>query len=355
MAYNFFPKTVPELTEGIKNFGPKEQSEIVALYTYLSAKFKIDTPINIDKAKTRNVNVTRMLDGDTSVADINREVGLSTVKIKFGNGSSGNRGVNNRGNLFEPQFDQALQDWWAGRPVADKAMLAAIEHLDKTYNIRKSKTFKSEILGGENTKRPLKFSPSIQLTNPKGRGFDVGESVTDITVHIDNRPIYLSLKLGGTTTFFNVGVRTILTPAQIKGYNITNADGLKLLKLFNLDPQMFCQIFNQDWPKGQQYRYSYSNYDKSAVRTLLQSGIGYNYHIIHKMRGTILSKEMSEQAMKTAATPGMLTVYYGGKTGGGRRIDMELESSTYKFKLNIRDTQGGDGYPTRMMCDFSYK
>ena len=34
---------------------------------------------------------------------------------------------------------------------------------------------------------------------------------------------------------------------------------------------------------------------------------------------------------------------------------MEVESSVYKFKLNIRDTQGNDGYPTRMMCDFASK
>ena len=44
-----------------------------------------------------------------------------------------------------------------------------------------------------------------------------------------------------------------------------------------------------------------------------------------------------------------------GKGGKGKRIDMEMESATYKFKINIRDTQGKDGYPTRMMCDFSYK
>jgi hypothetical protein len=25
------------------------------------------------------------------------------------------------------------------------------------------------------------------------------------------------------------------------------------------------------------------------------------------------------------------------------------------FKINIRDTQGTDGYPTRMMCDFKPK
>ena len=37
----------------------------------------------------------------------------------------------------------------------------------------------------------------------------------------------------------------------------------------------------------------------------------------------------------------------------GKRIDMEMSSPNYKFKLNIRDTQGKDGYPTRMMCDFT--
>ena len=43
-----------------------------------------------------------------------------------------------------------------------------------------------------------------------------------------------------------------------------------------------------------------------------------------------------------------------GKTGSGKRINMEMKSSVYKFSLNIRDTQGKDGYPTRLMCDFSY-
>ena len=62
---------------------------------------------------------------------------------------------------------------------------------------------------------------------------------------------------------------------------------------------------------------------------------------------------MDETAMKAAAKVGTCTVHYGGKTGKGKRIDMEMKSSYYKFKLNIRDTQGKDGYPTRMMCDFT--
>ena len=58
--------------------------------------------------------------------------------------------------------------------------------------------------------------------------------------------------------------------------------------------------------------------------------------------------------MKKAATPLSLQVFYGGKTGTGKRIDMEIRTQKYLLKLNIRDTQGTDGYPTRIMGDFSY-
>jgi hypothetical protein len=59
--------------------------------------------------------------------------------------------------------------------------------------------------------------------------------------------------------------------------------------------------------------------------------------------------------MIESATVGTVTIHYGGKGGRGKRIDMEMESAHYKFKLNIRDTQGRDGYPTRLMCDFTKK
>ena len=43
------------------------------------------------------------------------------------------------------------------------------------------------------------------------------------------------------------------------------------------------------------------------------------------------------------------------KNGTGKRIDMEIMTPKYALKLNIRDTQGKDGYPTRMMADFTYR
>jgi hypothetical protein len=354
MAYTFFPKSVSELTTELeKNRFPMENiSEIVSLYTVLSKK--VDTPINIDFAKKANVNVTRMLQEDTTVANIKREAGLDKIKIKFGNGSSGNRGANNRGNLFEPQFADALLKWWDGESVTDKKMLDAIEDMDKTYNLRNSKTLKVDVVGGENTPRPIKYTPNIHVSNPKGRGSDVGKSVTDITLTLDKgQEIYLSLKLGGTTTFFNLGIKKVLTKAEIQDGVVTNKDGQALLSLFGINNERFCEIFNGELKKGVVENAILP--DKNALQEFLETGVGYNYHIIHKLSGTIKSKKMDEKAMKDAATlVGVPKIYYGGKTGTGKRIDIEFKTKTYQFKINIRDTQGGDGYPTRLMCDFKY-
>ncbi len=353
--YSFFPKSVGEIDKSLKSFPAENKTDILNLYTYLKSVNKsIESPINIDMNIPNKVNVSRAFSGITDIETIKKGAKLKKIKIKFGMGSSGNRGANNRGNLFEPIFAGALKDWWEGNPVNDSNILAAIEDLDKTYKLSKAKTFKiDDTAGGENTKRPLTFGKNITLANPKGSGFDVGKSVTDITIFKDKQEIYLSLKLDKTVTFFNVGVRTILSPADIKTGSISNKDGLKLLGMFGIDPVKFCAVFNG---KSKGSIDKSAPYNKAAISKLLESGIGYNYHIIHKIGTKILSKQMSEEAMKKAAKiTSPITIYYGGKGGNGKRIDIEFESGSYKFKLNIRDTQGTDGYPTRLMCDFTPK
>ena len=94
---------------------------------------------------------------------------------------------------------------------------------------------------------------------------------------------------------------------------------------------------------------------KKALENFLQSGIGYGYHVIHKLGTSIKSIKVDERYMKEAARPLSLRIFYGGKTGTGKRVDMEIMTPKYALKLNIRDTQGKDGYPTRMMADFTYK
>lgn len=354
MAYDCFPKTVKELREKTKRFDPVVQGELFLLFEFLRKKYpKLETPINLDLSKPKSVNVSRALEEDTSIKKIETAVKIKTIKMKFGNGSSGNRGANNRGNLFEPQFAEALLKWWEGEKINDSKMLNAIEDLNKIYNIKKWKGLVIDVVGGENTKRPIQYGSKLYLDNPKGSGYDIGKSVTDITISdkMRTKEVYLSLKLGTTTTFFNVGVKKVIPAEDIKAYNIQTKEGKQLLDAFGLNHKLFCDVFNQKLDRQIIERVQLKQLDE-----LLKTGIGEGYHIIHKLSGKILSKKMDRNALlKAAKINGPAIIYYGGKTGSGRRIDMEMESSSYKFKLNLRDTQGKDGYPSRLMCDFSYK
>jgi len=352
-AYSFFPTSEEEITKTLADWPHESVADVISLFDYLKGKGD-ETPINIDLKKTKDINVSRTFKGDYNISDIKSSADLQTVRIKFGNGSRGNRGANNRGNAFETSFAAALNDWFARGvdEVDDSEILDAILDLDKTYKLSESKWLKVNVDAGANTPRPLSFDGKIHITNTKGTGKDIGKSVTDITLTKDNKEkIYLSLKFETTTTFFNVGVRTKLRQAEIDKGEIKDRDGKKLLDLFGIDNKRFCTIFN-DKVKTDGGKVT-TRPNVAAMKELLETGIGHGYHVIHKIKGKVLSKKMDETAMKAAAKVGTCTVHYGGKTGRGKRIDMEMKSSYYKFKLNIRDTQGKDGYPTRMMCDFT--
>lgn len=364
MAYDFFPKTDREIKDKLKGKTEKYQKNCIAVFNYLRKKYPtIDTPINIDTSKGEGspINVVRAIKGSLTPQQILLLSGTTQpFKIKFGDGSSGNRGVANRGNAFEGEFAQALRDWRAGEVDGiDKTVLETIEGLDTLYGIGegKSSDFVVSEEGAANTKRPLSFIGGIKLTNPMGTSNDIGKAVTDITVTWKNKTglkktLYLSLKFEQTVTFFNVGVKTILTRKEIESGTIENKDGLALLDLFKIDVSKFCDIFTGNLKQGEVVRVTPN---ATALKVLLESGIGHNYHVIHKFPGKIKSYKVDETYMRQAAAVTTQTIYYGGKGGNGKRIDIVLESPKYEFKINIRDSQGTDGFPTRMMCDFKYK
>ena len=353
-AYSFFPTSEEEISKTLADWPHESVADVINLFNYL--KGKDESPINIDLKKPKDINVSRTIKGTYDISDIKTSADLKTVRIKFGNGSKGNRGANNRGNAFETQFATALNDWFARGvdEVNDSEILDAILDLDNTYKLSESKWLKVNVVGGENTKRPLDFTGKINITNTKGSGKDIGNSVTDITLEKDDgEKIFLSLKFETTTTFFNVGIRTKLRQAEIDKGIIKDSDGKKLLELFGIDNKRFCTIFNPDVKT--ESGVVNGRPDASALAHLLQSGIGFGYHVIHKIARGIISKKMDESKMKESARVGAVKIFYGGKGGSGKRIDIEMESKFYMFKINIRDTQGTDGYPTRMMCDFKPK
>lgn len=353
-AYDFFPTSEQELSSRLdkEGFSSDVKDDYLKLFNFL--KSKDDSPINLDLKKKNSCNVTRRLQGSYSIADIKKETGVK-LSLKFGNGSSGNRGANNRGNAFETEFANAIEKWYEnGEEGIDAKLLETIKGLDELYGISKSKKFDAVVVGGENTKRPLVYrGRRILISNPKGKGLDVGPNVTDITLMIDGKPVYLSLKFSSTVTFFNSGIAKVITKEEIDSGEIKNPRGVQLLKLFGIDNKRFCSVFSPDIPtKG---GVANAKPDRGALISLLASGIGYGYHIIHKKGKNILSKKMDRDTMKKAATVGPVKIYYGGKGGNGKRIDIEMESDYYIFKVNIRDSQGKSGYPNRIMCDFKDK
>jgi hypothetical protein len=363
MAYTFFPKSASEIQATLKNGAQKKVDDIMNLFAWLHAKFPaIETPINIDPNSIGKVNVTRTLEGDVNLAEVKRYAKLSAITIKFGAGSSGNKGVNNRGNLFEPQFAKGLEDWWSGIKITDAKMIAALEDLKKEYDLTQYTSIRVVQEGALNKKRPLVYSPDVIISAPGGGADgDIGSIVTDLTLMgtKDGREkvvAYLSLKLGNTATFFNVGLKTVLTTEEIKKGLIENENGKKLLSLFNIKAPVFCDVFNGKLDKGYNENVwpQMDGAQKVALKKLLESGIGHGYHVIHKLSAGIKSIKIDKKYKEAAATPTSCVVYYGGKTGNGKRIDIEIETKKYRLKLNIRDTQGQGGYPTRLMGDFSY-
>ena len=364
MAYTLFPKTKADI---IKNCSkdPNKAGDIVELFSFLKKKFKqIDTPINIDVGKLGVVNVSRELQGMVEIKDIIREAQLTQIKIKFGAVSAGNRGVKNRGNLFENAFANGIRSHWDEQKKPNDISIAkAVDELAKIHKFNKLKNLVVKEEGAQNTKRPLKFQPGPYITSPTG-SLDIGPAVTDLTLHeaktIDkamktNVVGYLSLKLGGTTTFFNVGIKTILTREDIESGTVTNKDGLKMLQMFGIDNKTFCQIFNGKLKKGVKTN-TFGKINKRFLETFLQSGIGYGFTVVHKINPSMTKVfEIDKPYMLQAAKPQSCIVYYGGKTGTGKRIDMEVQTPKYMFKINMRDTQGTDGYPTRIMGDFTYR
>jgi hypothetical protein len=366
MAYTFFPTSAIEVSKTLKPKNVSEKTkiqEINALLSYLqnNAKTKkvIATPINIDPTNISMVNISRKIKGILTEKQIATAVGLKTLKIKFGDGSAGGRGVNNKGNKFEKDLGPAFKSWWSGKKVTDADLNYSI---DEVYDITNLKNFSTLDVdaeaGAKNTKRPIQYTPNIHLYSTSADN-NIGDMLTDITLigTVGNKKqnIYLSLKTTSTVTFFNVGIKEVLPTSEIKSGNISNKNGLKLLKMFSIDPSVFCDVYNQKSFKGYSEDINLTASQTSNIQTFLESGIGYGYTVVHQIRkGNVKVFNVTKKYMQDAAKPNSLKIYYGGKTGTGKRVDMEIITNKYLLKLNIRDTQGKDGYPTRLMCDFSY-
>ena len=130
----------------------------------------------------------------------------------------------NKGNKFETVVANDLQKFIEGGK--DFTYQSLIEKMIKEFKLTPT-NFKIQEEGSRNQKRPLVFTPEgpvlgTPIKSDK-QAQSVAETLTDITLIVNNKPIYISLKFGSTLTFFNPGVKKIFTEEDIKSGKINAA------------------------------------------------------------------------------------------------------------------------------------
>ena len=262
----------------------------------------------------------------------------------------------NKGIRFERDFQESLLYQMGTRKSKGPYPKAAEGLINKIKKVTgKRGALDSTIRGGENQPRPLGPGPLVLPNDHRKHG----EKLTDIDLKMTgNTIIPLSLKFGATLTFMNSGVSKIFTTEQIDAGTISTPIGKDLENMLALDPQLFGDTFSryeQGFKRTSQD--ITTKVDRKKLRKFLETAMGSNYWMVHgKENGAVSFWYMdSRNISNLTALEGMIKIYYGGKAGPAKRVDIEFSNQYFDFKINYRSKTGGGVYPTHMMLDYKSK
>ena len=366
MAYNILPSTEEEARKAVSFMSETSAKEAFRLYRHLYEKYGhiIPNPLAFDSSKKNDCKIARMIQTEFTIKDIKKELKITTLRPDFGDGTRGNRGQNNQGTLFERNMEDALNDWIENPDdLSNNKYKDFIYDIVKHYNLEKCDEIKVVSEGRQNKKRPMKLVNDhweIGDASPT-RGYNIGATVTDITLHTKckniKRKIYLSLKTTGTTNLSNLGLKTTVFPVdEVKAGNIEKKDGKALMKTFGLNEQFLCATFNEFQNGNRRYHQvdTNPNYNSELLTQLIKGSLGYGYHYVHLQRGTkIKHLEIDENFLRRASTPSNVKINYGGDTGGRKRVNIHMETPVFTMNFNIRNTtdKGTASDPLRVYPD----
>jgi len=358
-AFSIFPTTEDE----ISNEKVKELFRVIKKYPKLS----INDPLVLDPNSPNTAKISRSLQRDSKFIEyLNDELDIELdpidgakwngISIKWGEGSRGGRGIKSKGLGFEGELVadlELLREEGISESNKDQFIYPDLTiEISKELGLKKG-NFKVIPEGAKNQSRPLGFKsggPVVEFSQGSA-----AETLTDITIDKKGTKYYLSAKFGNTLTFFNSGITKILPASEIKAGKITNSDGVALLDTFGIDNEIFCKVFN-DYPDADfsKVNGASTKYSIPKMKNLIKSGIGEGYYMVKAGGKSSQFEHIDSKYTDTASDVSAPVIYYGGIGGNGKRVDVTFESPTYKFKINIRNKQGGL-YPTHIMCDYTKK
>lgn len=358
-AFSLFPTTEDE----ISNEKVKELFRIIKSYPNLT----LSDPLVLDPKSPNAVKISRSLQRDSKFINyLNDELDIeldptdgakwNRISIKWGEGSRGGRGIKSKGLGFEGELIsdlELLREEGISESNKDQFKYPdLIIEISKELGLKKG-NFTVTPEGGKNQSRPLGFKsggPVVEFSQGSA-----AETLTDITINKKGTKYYLSAKFGNTLTFFNSGITKILPADEIKSGKISNSNGAALLDTFGIDNETFCKVFN-DYPDADfsELNGASTKYSIPKIKNLVKSGIGEGYYMVKAGGKSTQFEHIDSEYTNTASDVSAPIIYYGGLGGNGKRVDITFESPTYKFKINIRNKQGGL-YPTHIMCDYVKK
>jgi len=358
-AFSLFPTTEDE----ISNEKVKELFRIIKSYPNLT----LSDPLVLDPKSPNTVKISRSLQRDSKFINyLNDELDIeldpidgakwNRISIKWGEGSRGGRGIKSKGLGFEGELISDLELLRKeGISESNKDQFKypdLIIEISKELGLKKG-NFTVTPEGGKNQSRPLGFKsggPVVEFSQGSA-----AETLTDITINKKGTKYYLSVKFGNILTFFNSGITKILPANEIKSGKISNSNGAALLDTFGIDNETFCKVFN-DYPDADfsELNGASTKYSIPKTKNLVKSGIGEGYYMVKAGGKSTQFEHIDSEYTNTASDVSAPIIYYGGLGGNGKRVDITFESPTYKFKINIRNKQGGL-YPTHIMCDYVKK
>lgn len=268
----------------------------------------------------------------------------------------------NKGNIFERELGNRFVEILNGGTAKGPYAKQAAKILKITAKTLGQAVIKSEIVAGANNPRPLILEGGEPIIKP-GVPMKHGPQLSDITLTHKSKKSYLSLKFGSTLTFVNSGVAKYFFPEiEMMTGKLKNPTGVAVLKALGIDNERFCKVF-KDYGKVQNgttvpnHIENVSNkVNKTGLHRLLTTAIGADYWMVHGKPGNIIDfwymPANKNAAMASIAGP--ITLYYGGKDGKSKRIDMEFSNQFFDFKLNIRN-KSGKIYPSHLLVDYKSK
>tara|TARA_B100000287_G_scaffold215668_1_gene203415 strand:+ start:1379 stop:2527 length:1149 start_codon:yes stop_codon:yes gene_type:complete len=363
MAYNLIPSTFSDAGSSVKHMDNATAAEGLRLWNYLVNTYGMENPLAFDPTNKKQVKIARALQTEFTKAEIRKKLKITALKVDFGDGSRGNRGSGNQGNLFEQQLEAGINDWIETSELANNKYRDFIYGLVKHYHLEDCIAVRVIAEGGENKKRPMQLVNGHWKigTASLATGYNIGATITDLTLEskCKNKPLhkyYLSLKTSGTTTLSNLGLKTSVFPVeQVKAGNITTTDGIALMKTFGLDEATFCATFNQFQSGNKNFKVldASPNYNKPLLQELIKGSLGYGYHYVHMNKGKIKHMEITEQFLNKAANVTNVRISYGGETGGAKRVNIHMSTPLLDMTFNIRNTsdRGTTSDPDRVYPD----